>query len=85
MPINLNEGGSVVQSFNLIGHSNGPGIAAVVVLNVLLDELVKKKVLDTGEVARILSIADARIESWGNSTAANDARKVLDKMRGVSS
>jgi hypothetical protein len=60
-------------------------MAAVVVLNVLLDELVKRKVLDTGEVARILSIADATIASWGDTKAAKDAREVLDNMRGISS
>jgi len=73
-----------VQSFNEVGHSNGPGIAAVVVLNVLLDELVKKRVLDTGDVARILSIADGTIERWGDTHAFKDARDVLNKMRGIS-
>jgi len=72
-----------MQSFNLIGHSNGPGIAAVVVLNVLLDELVKKNVLDAGEVARILAVADATIDGWGNNNAVLDARSVLNKARGL--
>jgi hypothetical protein len=74
-----------VQGIYFTGHSNGPGIAAVVVLNLLLDELVKKKVINTGEVARILSIADATIEGWGDTTALIDARTVLDNMRGISS
>ena len=73
-----------MQSIEFTGHSNGPGIAAAVVLNVLLDELVKKKVLDHGEVARILSIADATIAAWGDRNANIDARSVLNNMRGMS-
>jgi hypothetical protein len=68
----------------LSGHDKGPGIAATVVLNVLLDELVNKKVLTHGDVARLLSIADGTLERMGASTVSIiDARAVLNKMRGV--
>jgi hypothetical protein len=73
-----------VLNYKLTEHDKGPGIAAIVVLNVLIDELVKKKVIDHGEVARILSIADGAISGMGETTAMQDARRVLDKMRGVS-
>jgi hypothetical protein len=79
---NFNEGGSVVQSFDLIGHSNGPGTAAAVVLKVLMDRLVKEGVLKTNDVAGVLFEADRIIKEWGDRTANIDARKVLDAVRG---
>jgi hypothetical protein len=73
-----------MNPYNLIGHSNGPGIAATVVLNLLLDELVSKKVLTHSDVTRLLSIADSTIAGWGEANnAVKDARAVLNKMRGL--
>jgi hypothetical protein len=69
---------------SLIGHSNGPGIAAVDVLMKLLDELVRKNVLTRDEVAGLLARADSEIATWGESNfAVIDARSVVKKMRGV--
>lgn len=69
---------------DLLGHSNGPGIAAGMVLLNLIDALVKKGVLSQGEVANLLAVTDAQIAQWGEANiAVRDARKVLDKMRGL--
>jgi hypothetical protein len=69
-------------NFNLTGQSSGPGMAASVILNVLLDELVKKNVLTHDDVARLLSIADSTLEQMGDTNALTDARAVLNGMRG---
>ena len=74
-----------MQNINLSAHDKGPGIAASVVMLVLIDELVAKKVLNQHDVARILAIADGIIGSWGNLTSVNDARRVLNQMRGLRS
>jgi hypothetical protein len=73
-----------MQTFSLIGHQNGPGIAAGVILNVLMDELVSKNVLTHGDIARILASTDATLARWGETNAAVvDARRVVNKMRGL--
>ena len=69
--------------YTLVGHDRGPAIAATVVLNLLLDELVKKNLLSQHDVASLLAIADSTIEGMGDTNyAVKDARAVL-KMRGV--
>jgi hypothetical protein len=73
-----------MQNFSLIGHQNGPGIAAGVILNIVMDELVRKNVLTNADIARILSIADSTLAGWGESNSAvQDARAVVKKMRGL--
>jgi hypothetical protein len=74
-----------MQNINLTGSDKGPGIAASVVMLVLIDELVKKDVLTHSDVARILAIADGIIQGWGQIASAQDARRVLDQMRGLRS
>ena len=70
--------------YSLVGHDKGPGIAATVVLNLLLDELVKKKLLSQGDVASLLSSADGTVERMGDTNhPVIDARRVLNKMRGL--
>jgi hypothetical protein len=78
------KGETTMNNYNLVEHDNGPGIAATVVLNLLLDELVKKKLLSHGDVARLLSSADGTVERMGEiNHAVRDARSVLNKMRGI--
>jgi hypothetical protein len=73
-----------MQIFNLIGHRNGPGIAAGVILNVLMDELVRRDVLKAADVARILAVTDSTLARWGETNeSVIDARKVVSKMRGL--
>ena len=50
-----------MNNYNLVEHDNGPGIAATVVLNLLLDELVKKKLLSHGDVARLRQPGNVRV------------------------
>ena len=68
---------------SLVGHDRGPGIAASVILKVLMDELVDKSILNAADVARILDIADSALTGMGaNNIAVRDARDVVKKMRG---
>lgn len=68
---------------NFIGHDKGPGIAANVILLKLLDLLVKNKVITRGDINVMLATADAQIAAWGSNTAGADARRVINKMRGL--
>jgi hypothetical protein len=55
---------------SLVGHDRGPGIAASVLLKVLMDELVDKSILNAADVAHILDIADSVLTGMGASNIA---------------
>jgi hypothetical protein len=69
---------------DLIGHKNGPGIAASVILLNLIDALVQNDALPANTKARVLAISKAQIEQWGTTNiAVQDAVAVLDKLIGL--
>jgi hypothetical protein len=71
-------------NFKLTGHSNGPGMTATVVLDLLLAELVNKNVLSSTEVQALMLAADSIIKGMGEDySAVKDARAVLNGMRGL--
>jgi len=73
-----------MQKLNLIGHDKGPGIAACVLLSVMIEELVSKKILSTSDVDRILANTDSTLAVMAvNNVAIKDARTVVGKMRGT--
>lgn len=72
-----------MQNINLTTNDKGPGIAASVVMLVLMDELVKKNIISRADLSRIMAIADGIITGWGNVASAQDAKRVLDQMRGI--
>ena len=41
------------------GEDRGPGIAALVLVKVLMDELVKKGILEVSDLSRILATAES--------------------------
>jgi hypothetical protein len=73
-----------MQKLNLIGHDKGPGITACVLLGVMIEELVSKKILSTNDVDRILANTDSTLAGMAvNNVAIKDARTVVGKMRGT--
>jgi tripartite-type tricarboxylate transporter receptor subunit TctC len=65
-----------------IGTSPGAGATACAVLMALLDELVSSKTLTSDQLDRVYKAADTTLAAWGDASAFNLARKVLDEMRG---
>ena len=65
-------------------HDRSPGIAASVILKVLMDELVGKGVLNAADVAGILGKADSTLADMGVSNSAiEDARYASGEGHGV--
>jgi hypothetical protein len=62
------------------GKDRGPGIAALVLVKILMDELIKKDILEVSNLSRILATAES---IWGKSdhSAIKEAYKIVSKMQ----
>jgi hypothetical protein len=62
------------------GEDRGPGIAALVLVKVLMDELVKKGILEVSDLSRILATSES-ILGKSDHSAIKEAYKVVSKMQ----